>query len=439
MRLTEQQCQQITDDGRQWTGPLNNAMERFGINTQNRVAMFLAQCAHESGGFRHLVENLHYTAAQLVQMWPQRFTAETAAAMAGDEERIAERAYGGRMGNAVEGGGDGYRFRGRGIIQLTGRTNYRLATNALGEDFTGDPDKAREPRWAALIAAWFWSTNGCNELADAGDFEGVTRRINGGLNGLADRQAWLAKVRGILGAQPAAPVEDRSTTYQEEEKPMGAIALPLLSSILPQILTLFSGRAQAKIAQVTGADPVASEQFLRSLIAQVGQVAGVPVVNDASAVQAVAAITAKADPAQIKSLEDHSLDYLDKLAPLLDKIAEQERAAWRQSDDSADRAATRGQRDKVDIGPSLAQWALVIFAITATIVGGVMIIQVYVDPTHKVDGVLIGLLTILVYAAARIAESPFRYRFGGTAESSVVDSGNVIVRDASKQQTGGKQ
>lgn len=210
---------------------------------------------------------------------------------------------------------------------------------------------------------------------------------------------------------------------------MGAIAIPLLTSLIPQVLQLFSGRAQAQIAKVTG-DPQTSAAFMQDLITKVGAAVGTPVTDDKTAIQAVAALTTAPDAAKVQALEEHALDYLDKLAPLLDKLAAHEIAMRKQDDESADRAAARGQKDRQDIGPQLARWAMWVFALAAVIVGLVMIIQVYTDPLHKVDGVLIGLLTILVYAAARIAESPFRYRFGGNAESTVIESGNVAVRSA---------
>jgi putative chitinase len=208
--LTIAQVQQFTGDADRWLGALNKALIRWEINSPARAAMFLAQCAHESGGFRHLVESLNYSPQALLATWPHRFAPEEAVEFAHDEIRIGERAYGGRMGNGPEGIGDGFRYRGRGIIQITGRENYRKCGIAMGRDFESQPNLLETPEWAAQSAGWFWSTHGCNALADAGDFEGVTRRINGGLNGMDDREAWLVKVRNILGAEFAPSLDGGS-------------------------------------------------------------------------------------------------------------------------------------------------------------------------------------------------------------------------------------
>ena len=347
MRLTAAHVQQITGDADRWLDPLNAALGRWEINTPPRVLMFLAQCAHESGGFRHLVENLHYSAAALLSTWPNRFTAEEAVAFAYDERRIAERAYGGRMGNGPEGSGDGYLYRGRGIIQLTGRDNYRRCGAALGVNLEASPLLLESPSYAAQSAGWFWSANGCNELADAGDFEGATRRINGGLNGYEDRKRWLAKVRAILGTDaaeteahkpPVTAPGARGATDQLTE-------VSMLQTLLPMILGMFAPRAQAAIGRVTGADPATAAQFTQDLFAKAGELVGVPVKDDASAIQAVAKLQerkAAGDLQPVQRLEAHALDYLDKLAPLFDRLAETDRWA-RESQLAGQRAAMERQ------------------------------------------------------------------------------------------------
>lgn len=269
--LTRDQVKALTGDADRWLAPLNNALIRWEITSHAQVTMFLAQCAHESGGFKRLVENLHYSAAALLAAWPKRFTGEDAVAMAYDEQRIAERAYGGRMGNGAEGSGDGYRYRGRGIIQLTGRDNYQRAGDAIGLDFVAQPELLEQPDWAASSAGWFWATNGCSALADAGDFLAITKRINGGTNGQADREGWLAKVRAIVpapavGTQPAAPIEDRSTIYQPptpEEKPMGALAIlkmfgPVLAELIPQIANIVKPQSESAKRDATLASTIVS-------------------------------------------------------------------------------------------------------------------------------------------------------------------------------------
>lgn len=187
----------ITND-RSWLLPIAEACDHFSINTDARQRMFLAQCAHESSGFTRLVESLNYSAQRLLAVFPSHF-ADLAEAeeFAHDEVRIAERVYGGRLGNRGEGMGDGYAYRGRGLLQLTGLRIYRRCGLALGIDLVTIPQALESPRYAALSAAWVWTDDkGCNELADAGDFEGCTRRINGGLNGQAQRVAWLERLEG---------------------------------------------------------------------------------------------------------------------------------------------------------------------------------------------------------------------------------------------------
>lgn len=174
--------------GQEWLNPLNETFERFGILTPNQQAAFIGQCGHECGHFRILEENLNYRAATLMKLWPKRFpTQEIANAYEKNPRRIANMVYASRMGNRDEASGDGYRFRGRGCIQLTGHANYYHASQALGVDFVSQPDLVATPTYAALTAGWFWSTHGCNPLAEQANWTGLTKKINGGTIGLADR------------------------------------------------------------------------------------------------------------------------------------------------------------------------------------------------------------------------------------------------------------
>jgi len=182
----------------EWAASLALAMKSRDITEGNRADMFLAQCAHESGGFKRFSENLNYSAAALIRAWPTRFpTWAIADHYATKAPAIANRAYADRMGNGNEQSGDGWKYRGRGLIQLTGRANYGAAGDALRLPLVTEPDIAETPSAASQIAAWFWYSKGCNALADAGDFEAITKKINGGLNGLEDRERWLAKVRAL--------------------------------------------------------------------------------------------------------------------------------------------------------------------------------------------------------------------------------------------------
>jgi putative chitinase len=154
------------------------------------VASFIAQCAHESGGFSMMEENLNYKAATLTKLWPQRYPPGIAEQYAGKPELIANKSYGGRMGNGPEQTGDGWKFRGRGLIQLTGRSNYTACSRAMFGDDTlvENPDILFDPYYAIHSACWFWEKNKLNQFADNGDFITMTKRINGGTIGLADRQ-----------------------------------------------------------------------------------------------------------------------------------------------------------------------------------------------------------------------------------------------------------
>ena len=164
---------------------------KFQINTPLRVAHFLAQCGHESGGFRVTSENLNYSAKGLNGIFRKYFPTEaSAAAYARQPQKIANKVYANRMANGNEASGDGFRFRGRGYIQLTGRDNYTQFGRAIGVDIPSNPDLVAS-KYALASAAWFWSKNGLNRLADGGATDAVvtsiTRRVNGGTIGLADR------------------------------------------------------------------------------------------------------------------------------------------------------------------------------------------------------------------------------------------------------------
>ncbi len=174
--------------GQQWVTALNDTFSQFGILTPNQQAAFIGQCGHECGHFRILEENLNYRAATLMKLWPKRFpTLEIANAYAGNPKKIANMVYANRMGNRDESSGDGYRFRGRGCIQLTGHANYFHAGKALGVDFVMEPDLVATPKYAAMTAGWFWKTHGCNEVAESADWLKLTKKINGGTIGLEDR------------------------------------------------------------------------------------------------------------------------------------------------------------------------------------------------------------------------------------------------------------
>lgn len=166
----------------------NATFERWGIQTLRQQAAFIGQCGHESGNFRVLEENLNYAADRLMKIWPRRFpTIEVAQPYHRNPRKIANKVYGGRMGNRGEESDDGWRFRGSGWVQLTGHDNFFHFGKAMGMDFVMKPDLVRTPEYAAQSAGWFWATHNCNQIADSGDWKALTRRINGGEIGLADR------------------------------------------------------------------------------------------------------------------------------------------------------------------------------------------------------------------------------------------------------------
>jgi putative chitinase len=173
-----------------WFDALNQLLPDYEINTPQRVAAFVAQCAHESANFRILKENLNYRAETLTRLWPRHFPPEIArdyASRPNKQEAIANRAYANRMGNGDEASGDGYRFCGRGLIQLTGKSNYSWFAASLGISVEDAAEYLQTFEGAAQSACWFWETNSLNQWADVGDILTLTRRINGGTIGLDDR------------------------------------------------------------------------------------------------------------------------------------------------------------------------------------------------------------------------------------------------------------
>jgi putative chitinase len=182
-----------------WVDALNETFQRFNILTPIQQASFIGQCGHECGNFRILEENLNYRAETLMKLWKARFpTIEIANEYARNPKKIANKVYANRMGNRDEASGDGYRFRGRGCIQLTGHANYFHAGQACGEDFVMQPDLVATPRYAAMTAGWFWDTHKLNQYADRQDFLMMTKKINGGTIGLDDRIRHINHALDIL-------------------------------------------------------------------------------------------------------------------------------------------------------------------------------------------------------------------------------------------------
>jgi putative chitinase len=198
-----------------WLEALNTAFRVFGIATPKRAAAFLAQVGHESGGLSTVVENLNYSAQGLANTWPTRYAVnlkarplvpnQLARALERKPQAIANNAYAGRMGNGPESSGDGWRYRGRGPIQNTGKANYagmRDTLRAKGiagvPDFEAQPELLELPKWGALAAGAYWETRNLNRLADAGQFDTITERINNGQTGAADRRARYSRALKVL-------------------------------------------------------------------------------------------------------------------------------------------------------------------------------------------------------------------------------------------------
>lgn len=182
----------------QWVASFNTLAPKFGVTSQRAVAAFLAQCGHESGGFTRLVENLNYSAQGLVSTWPTRFTPKNAGIYARQPEKIANAVYANRLGNGNEASGDGWRFRGAGVIQLTGRASHKAFADAIGKPLSEATEYLHTIRGGLEGAFWFWSVNKLNALAEAGDIKGLTKRINGGYLGLTERVALYNKILRIL-------------------------------------------------------------------------------------------------------------------------------------------------------------------------------------------------------------------------------------------------
>jgi len=203
IQLNKEQLQAIMPSAKEeniefYITALNEKLAEFEIDTNLRVAHFIAQIAHESGSFKYRKENLNYSAKALRSVFGKYFTSDDMAdTHARKPEVIANIVYANRMGNSDS--GDGWRYRGRGLIQLTGRDNYVRCGSAIGSNIEAEPDLLAEDANAAVAAAcWFWQSNKLNALADDDEIKKITRKINGGYNGLEDRTAILARAKTVL-------------------------------------------------------------------------------------------------------------------------------------------------------------------------------------------------------------------------------------------------
>ncbi|WP_299258489.1 glycoside hydrolase family 19 protein [uncultured Aquimarina sp.] len=177
----------------------DNVLPKYDINTPLRKAHFLAQVVHESGGFKFVSENLNYSEKALYGVFRKYFpTLEATDGYARQPEKIANKVYANRMGNGTESSGDGWKYRGRGLIQLTGKSNYQALSNTTKQDFISNPDKVSDPKWALTSACWYWQKRNINKYADTDDIHMVTKLINGGYNGLQNRQHFLEEFKKLF-------------------------------------------------------------------------------------------------------------------------------------------------------------------------------------------------------------------------------------------------
>jgi putative chitinase len=187
----------------QWHNAMERLLPDYDINTPQRVAAFVAQCAHESANFKFLKENLNYRSSTLRKIFPKYFPtdelAQKYASLPNKQEAIANRVYANRMGNGDENSGDGYRYCGRGLIQLTGKNNYQAFADSIETPVEEIPEYLATFEGAVQSACWFWETNSLNKWADTGDIRELTRRINGGYIGLEDRINHYKHALHVLG------------------------------------------------------------------------------------------------------------------------------------------------------------------------------------------------------------------------------------------------
>lgn len=395
--------------------PLGQACDRFGINTPARLAAFLAQLGHESASLRYVREVWGPTPAQ------QR--------------------YEGRRDLGNVNNGDGARYLGRGLIQTTGRANYAAERDRLRAifgadvpDFEADPEALEQPRWACLSAAEYWASHRCNELADAGAFEAITRKINGGLNGQADRLArWERAKRALSVDQPQAGPASQVITpapvqAPESEKPMlPALLIGLAQSLFTSFKPLVDEKIQKEIGRHTD-NPEVSQQIAASLLDKAAELTG-----KTDPVEAV--VAAKADPQIIQQLEDHTLDHLEKMAPLFDKLAANDAQTWATERADQDAAAVRARGDAFDMTPWLMGGALAALLLMIALVGFIVVYQVIYSQDHSADTAAWAALTGLIgFITGAMVSAIYSYRFATTRNSS---ANQAVMAELARRPTQG--
>jgi len=223
LTITKDQVEQLlhgNPDIDEWYSAMSLLFPKYDINTPARIAGFVAQCGHESQNFKTLEENLNYSAEGLNKIFPKYFVkaGRDAQAYHRQPEKIANIVYANRMGNGDTASGEGWKFRGRGVIQLTGKDNYSRFAKHIGKSIDDTIAYLKTKQGALESACWFWDTNGLNEIADSGDFVAMTKRINGGTIGLEDRQKHYTHALAVLGGKAVAAPANTSTTLRKGDK-----------------------------------------------------------------------------------------------------------------------------------------------------------------------------------------------------------------------------
>lgn len=226
LTLTKQHVEQMlhgNPDIDEWFSAMSLLFPRYEINTPARIAGFVAQCGHESNNFKVLEENLNYSAEGLNKIFPKYFVkaGRDAQAYHRQPEKIANIVYASRMGNGGTASGEGWKFRGRGVIQLTGKDNYSRFAKHIGKTLDETIEYLKTKQGALESACWFWKTNGLNEIADSGDIVAMTKRINGGVIGLDDRKKHYEHALAVLGGKVRA-VHDQITDAVTQALKKGA-------------------------------------------------------------------------------------------------------------------------------------------------------------------------------------------------------------------------
>lgn len=420
---------------------LDEACQRFEINNGRRVAHFLAQTGHESVSFHYTTEVWGPTTAQLTY-----------------ENRA-------NLGNTQR--GDGARFKGHGLIQTTGRFNHAKARDGLRQagyedvpDFEDDPGQLALPQWAARSAALFWRDHGCNELADADNFLGIVHKVNGGENGLADRTSRLARARTAVeralqleaAAAPAPvpgmpageadpgpaepdptpvdpvqpdPIVPAPTAPPPQEAPMGTTFLMGLAKILFNVFSpLAAEKIEKEVARHTSSPEVAQQ------VAQAAVDAAMQLTGKADPVEAV--VAAKAQPELVKKIEDTTLATLDKLAPVLDKLAQWDQQAWNAEEASRDAAAKRAATDPNNQDVFLTR-SIVLIVVGLLVACGALIGLLAWLKFDSGTTAMVSLFTTLAGIAVGKFNTRYDYSYGSSRGSSGKD---VVINELSRRPGG---